>query len=121
MLADLLTVSKSANRNVGKSAGRFSDCQQICQSANLLAEMGGLTLSADLETVTKPAGRFIPHSHQICQSANLLAEVGGDKSAGRFSDCHQICQSVNLLAEIGGKSAGRFSDCHQICWQKWGG
>ena len=49
----------------GKYAGRFSDCHQIWQSANLLAEMG-----------SKSASRF-SDCHQIYQSVNLLAEMGG--------------------------------------------
>ena len=76
-----------------KYAGRFIDCQQICQPVNLLAEMEGV----------KYAGRFID-CHQICQSVNLPSEMEGIKSAGRFSDYHQIFQQkwrgINLLADL---------------------
>ena len=120
MPADLLTVSKSASRNRGgKSVSRFRDCEQICQSANLLAEKGG-NLPADLLTVSKSASRN-----------------SGGKSVSRFRDCEQICQSANLLAEKGGNlpadlvtvsksasrnlpsplSASRFTDSQEICWQ----
>ena len=101
----------------GKSAGRFSDCHQICQSANVLTEMRGksamrVNLPADLVTVTKSA------SQQIC-----LQKWGGGKCAGRFNDCHQICQKINDCHQIcqsanlpgGGKSTSRFSGCQEIC------
>ena len=88
----------------GKSAGRFSDCQQICQSANLPVDLcnlchsvnlpgwGGVNLLADLVTVTKSASRSM-------QCLPVSKSVGGGKSASRFSDCQQICQLPNLLAD----------------------
>ena len=49
-----LPVSKFAG---GKSAGKFSDSQEICYSENLLAEIRWVNLPADLGTVTKPASQ----------------------------------------------------------------
>ena len=115
----------------GKSASRFSDCHQICQSLNLPADLviaiksasqyscwqkwQGVNLPADLVTVTKSASLYIywqkwggksasifSNCQQICQSVHLLAEMAGGKSASRLSDCQQIWQSVHLLAEMGG-------------------
>ena len=58
MLEDLVTVTKSACQNIiwqkwEECAGRFSDCHQICQAGNLLAEWG--EYDADIMTVTKSA------------------------------------------------------------------
>ena len=84
LLADLLTLTKSAGRN------------------------GGLFLPADIQTVTKSAGRFTDFhtkaasrrtdTHQICWQIcwlwpNLPAEIQGI-SASRFTDCHHICQHL---------------------------
>ena len=58
--ADLLTLMKSANRNVGGVYTiRFTDCHQICWQIcwlwpNLLAEMGGISAS------------IVTDSHEIC-------------------------------------------------------
>ena len=115
LLADFLTVTKSAGRN-----GYF--CWQISWlSTNLLAEMRGV-IHVGRVPVTKSA------------SGN------GGISAGRFPDCHQICWqkigdvflladflSPNLPVEMGGISAGRNEgmyfcwqiSCHQICQQEW--
>ena len=73
----------------GKYTGRFSDSHQICQSGNLLEEMG-----------EESTGR-LSDCHHICQSGNLLTESGWGESTGRLSDCHQICQSGKLLADFG--------------------
>ena len=62
LLADLVTLTKSASQGnmpeekVEQSAGRFSDCPYICQSGDVLAELGGaLNLLADSVIVTKSA------------------------------------------------------------------
>ena len=45
---------------VEQSASRFSDCHYICQSGDVLAELGGaLNLLAYLVTVTKSASQEI--------------------------------------------------------------
>ena len=70
----------------------------MCQSVNLLVEMGG-----------KSAGRKSA-SQKICQMG---------KSVSRFSDCNQICQGgVNLLGHL---VTVKKSASQQICWQKWEG
>ena len=70
LLVDLVFVTKSASKEIcwqkwgrGKSAGRFSDCHPICQSANVLEEIGwwGKSVSG------------ISDCFPICQSGNLLA------------------------------------------------
>ena len=112
LLADLLTVSKSAGRNRGCiSAGRFT-----WLSANLLTDLmtGGKSAGRNRSWLTKSVGRFTD-CHQICQT-----EMGGI-SAAIFPD------SPNLLADLltVSKSAGRNGGIilladfltHQICWQ----
>ena len=92
-----------------KSAGRFTDCQQIYW------QKWGVFLLVDFLT------------HQICWqiywlSANLLAEIG-DIFAGRFTDCQQIYWQkwgVFLLADFLTHQICWQIYCHQICQQKWG-
>ena len=60
----------------------------ICQSGNVLAEIGWCI---------KSAGIFI-YFYQICQSGNLLTETG---------------RGVNLLADLVTVTK---SACQQICW-----
>ena len=50
----------------------FHECQQICQSGNLLAEMGVMLL-ADLVTVSKSASQYI--CWQNWQGVNLPADL----------------------------------------------
>ena len=75
----------SPNLPVSKSAKRFSDCHQICQSVTLL----GGNLSSD--------------------SPNLpVSKYGREgKSTGRFGDCQKICHRI-----LGG---GICWQIHQIC------
>ena len=116
LLADLLTdrFGESAGRFTPISAGRFTDCQQICwliypqylladlltDLVNLLADLPPFLL-ADLLTdrIGESAGRFTP----------II-------SAGRFTDCQQICWLIypqyllaDLLTDKFGESAGRFT------------
>ena len=116
MLADFLTVSKSAGRNGGSYFCWQSSCHQICQQKWVF-------LLADFLTVNKSAGRnegsyscWQSSCHQICQwkwgyfcwqiswlSPNLLAENRGCISAGRFP-----------VTKSASGNGGYF------CWQKWG-
>ena len=110
LLADFLTVNKSAGRNEGSYSCWQSSCHKFA-SGN-----GGIS-----------AGRFTD-CQQICW------QKWGDISVGSFPDCQQICWqkwegnfcwqiywlSPYLQAGMGGISASRFPDCQQICWQKWG-
>ena len=124
----------------GKSASRFSDYHQICQSANL-ANLCNLCQSVHLPGGIS-ASRF-SDCHKICQwklGGNLLADlVTVTKSASRNggvnlpvhlvtitkSASQQIWQiyaiSASQYISQGGISASRFSDCHKICQWKLGG
>ena len=120
---NLLTVTKSASRN----GGYF--CQQIYWlSPNLLAEMGGLFLLADLLTVTKSASRFTD-CHEICGRnwgvflpADLLTATksagrnGSVIPAGRFTDCHQICLADLLMVIKSAAKMGGGLFLQQIYW-----
>ena len=64
-----MPVSKSASRDGGKSAGRFSDCQQICQSGNLKDLCILLPASLTRKSFTK--------------LAEISAGRNGGESAGR--------------------------------------
>ena len=70
--ADLLTLMKSANRNVrGVSAIRFTDCHQTCWqicwlSPNLLVEMGGYFLPAEYTDCHQICRQIYWLSHQMC-------------------------------------------------------
>ena len=121
LLADLVTVTKSASRSmqslqvskytgVFKSASRFRDCHQICQSANLPAEMWGEgNMLADLVTVTKSASRSM-------QSLQVSIYTGGNLPA-------DLVTVINLpvsksASRKGVKSAGRFTPPH-FCLHIW--
>ena len=96
LLADFLTVVKSA--------GRFTDCCQICW------QIWGVFLLEDFLNITKSAsrnGRFL-----------LVDFLTVSKSASRIggiSDGQIYWLLQKLPADIGGISASRFHDCQQIC------
>ena len=91
LLEDLVAIFKSVCQEIclqklgkGRYTSIFSDGHQICQSGNLLEEMG------------ESACRF-SDCHQICQSANSVARIGEgvnlleDLVAVIKSASHQIC------------------------------
>ena len=133
LLADLLTVSKSAgrfaeftksaDRNVGVciSAGRLTDFHKIYWPIYWLSP----NLLGDLLTFTKSASR---NEGKHWLSPNLPADLlTVTKSAGRFADIHikTSCRNEGMFLPanilIVTKSASRFAECYQICWQKCGG
>ena len=82
----------------GKPASRFSDCQQICQSANLLA---------DKVTVSKSA------SQQICWQkwgVNLAADLVIVSKSASQQIYWQKCPPI---------SASKFADSQEIYWEKY--
>ena len=116
-----------------KSVSRFNDCHQICQLANLLADLGIVTKSASQQICWQKWGVFLPADFQTVTKS---ARRNGGESAGRFSDCHQVWKSANLPAEIegvflpedlltvrnlpaemGGISDSKITDCQEICQQ----
>ena len=130
LLADLLTVTKSANR--------FNDIHQICQLkwreyftsrfGHQICQVYWLSqnLSADLLTVTKSAGRFAEF-YEICWqkcwgqyfcwqiywvSPNLLADLLSQNLPADLLTFNKFCHQ-----KWGDISARKYTDCHQIFQQ----